>query len=153
MPPLVPLAIGIGPYQLERNDGPGLGGLLQQLESCGEHGAVLALVVHMAERVAEGEFHRYGAGNADPLRDVGHHRDHHRREPRLLDAISDQDDRPAAIWSGGSKHHRVNSVFPKMRDDLGQVAIQEFAGIELKAHERVMARSHVADDALGLELS
>jgi hypothetical protein len=29
-----------------------------------------------------------------------------------------------------------------MRDDLGQVAIQEFAGIKLEAHERVMARSH-----------
>ncbi len=153
MPAFVPVVIRIRPPEAGVDDGAGFTRFEQQLESSVEDVSVLALIVAVPERVSEGKLHRYGSRNPHALRDVRHHRDHHRGDPGLLDAVGDQDDRPAAIWSGGGEDHGVNGIVSKLRDHLGQVTLEQLGGIELEPHERIMARSDFTHDALALELT
>lgn len=128
-------------------DGSGLAGPFEQPQRACQDEPVSVFVAHVPERMTERERHPKRACYPRALRDVGHHRDRHRRDARFLDPVGDQDDRPAAVRSGRRQNDRVGVVFAQHRDDLRQVVDEQRAGVELKAHERVVPPGHIAYDA------
>ena len=105
------------------------------------------------EGMPEGELDTHDAWGQQAFRDVGHHRDQHRRDAGVFQTAGEHRDVLAAVGAVGRDDHAVDALFVQHRHDLGRgrvAPLVEPGG--LVAHHRDVLLRGGTDDAIGDEL-